>query len=532
MASVRPPSGVAVGSGPPVGPEAGGATAAAPPVPPRARAALLEDIVAAGLCPKVHAEFIPELMAIVRGLDEVARACQSEPDVVARAWVLLRGVRGLRGVEWTTRFLLDHLSELGAEMDSHFAQILLNGLRAHGDAAHPGNPNWAAHAEGLHRVFSGPHFVEALTTPEGQQAINDIVRGVRPLMCAVLAGTPELPARLESTEVLRIMRIVEGRVVLRARPSLARAAGYNAMDFARSFIAWAVISRRAAEAPMSQEVWLELQRRQGGSHRKRKVAQPCDVTACDYFDVGSAADVERYLLRLQSRAVPLLPLDSAAPITWPTLLVCLCETRQALRDPRIGSEGLEAVLREPREKYAPVAGACLRDFLSAGAAPRGCVMVAVVLAALQHIRSLIPRAGCLSSSSNGLPSVSANVLSTDSQGAALADTAAEGSPPALLEPLEFPADLPPVPVAAVPVDGSAEAEGATPVAEERSARGQLPAPFCSVSEAVAATLAEISSLEGALARARQRLLVLRDAERLQEQRRVVVLLGLDPRLLQ
>ena len=440
---------------------------------------LLERIAAAGLCPKVHIEFIPELMAIIRGLDEIARASDCEPDVVARAWVLLRGVRGLRGVQWMTGFLRDHWPELRRNLDRRFARTIKSDLNAHGAAEHPDHPNWAAHAEGLHRGLSGRFFVEALNTAQGRKGVNEVVRELRPLVSAVLASTSQIPARLEADTVLQIMRLVQGRIVLRAQPKLSRAAGYNAMDFARSFMSWAVLCRCAVEAPMSQEVWLELQQRQGGKRRKISTASG-DSTPNDFFHIASASDVEACLLRLRRCAVPLLPLEAPASIAWPTFFVCLCETRQTLQDSRIGLAGLEVVLREPRANYLHVAQDCLRDILAAGGVAQGCVMTQVVLAALQYIRSQPARTGGVSLSRDAVA-----VENTATQAAAIAPG-------------------------------------------ESQARTVQFMPFSSADAAVRATLAEMSSLQRALAHARQRLQMQQKAERLQERNRLAASLGVNP----
>ena len=186
------------------------------------------------------------------------------------------------------------------------------------------------------------------------------------------------------------------------------------------------------------------------------------------------------MLRLRRCAVPLLPLEAPATIAWPTFLVCLCETRQTLQDSRIGLAGLEVVLREPRANYLHVAQACLRDILAAGGVAQGCVMTQVVFAALQYIRSQPARIGGVS-------------LSRD----------------------------------AVAVDGAATQAAATALGAGQARKTAQFMPFSSAGAAVRATLAEMSSLQRALADARQRLQRLQEAERLQERNRVAASLGVN-----
>ena len=73
---------------------------------------LLESVASRGLCPKLHAEFVPELAAQFEALTQVAASAQAFPALVLRAWLLLRGVRGARGVRWLGPLLVDQLEDL------------------------------------------------------------------------------------------------------------------------------------------------------------------------------------------------------------------------------------------------------------------------------------------------------------------------------------------------------------------------------------------------------------------------------------
>ena len=84
---------------------------------------------------------------------------------------------------------------------------------------------------------------------------------------------------------------------------------------------------------------------------------------------------------------------------------------------------------------------------------------------------------------------------------------------------------------AVATDGAATQVAAT-AAEESQARTAQSMPFSSADAAVRATLAEISSLQSALADAKQRLQIQRKTERLQEQSRLAAFLGVDREELQ
>ena len=154
------------------------------------------------------------------------------------------------------------------------------------------------------------------------------------------------------------------------------------MDFARSLICWAVHSQRAKDVALTDNVWSELCRRQSRKPSSTTRRQSGVVDACEYFGVSSADDANTLLATLQCRASPTIPSEVYAPVTWPCMLVCLCETRQALTAASVGLDGIRRVLAAPPASYASAIADHLQKLLHDGAASNRCFMVSIVERAL------------------------------------------------------------------------------------------------------------------------------------------------------
>ena len=83
---------------------------------------------------------------------------------------------------------------------------------------------------------------------------------------------------------------MEDTVLLAVTPRKARAQDYNAMDFGRLVVTWAVTAGRAVEDPMGQAVLNAFLQRQGKG-RARSTKPPAVSPEAEQFGLSSATQV-------------------------------------------------------------------------------------------------------------------------------------------------------------------------------------------------------------------------------------------------
>lgn len=342
----------------------------------------MHRVAAAGFGGKLFAELVPEFMQLCASLDQIVLEHLGEPAVCARAWIILRGVRGKVGVEWAGRWMLAHRQDIGEGFTADSARRLLEDAIAHGATFHAGARGWAGHNEGRHRGLSGMFFLEALASSAGFEAMQRVTSKVLPLMSEVLRGRVDAPAPLASGVVLELMDAVEGEFLLSTQPRCRRAGPYNAMDFARGFYAWATQYGRVMDSDVSAAVWTAFQERQSGSGSGSVLV----AHACGYFGLRSGDDANRVLQSLRAVASPTVDIVGKGNISWPFLLVFACELRQTMNSSRVGLSGMEEVLRAPRARYANAVASLQLRLMEKSTAARGCHMVELFSAALAAVR--------------------------------------------------------------------------------------------------------------------------------------------------
>ena len=69
---------------------------------------LLMQVVSAGLGGKLFLEAVPELSTMMNSMDRLLEVGVHDPMFIARAWLLLRGIHGARGVRWLADWLEEH----------------------------------------------------------------------------------------------------------------------------------------------------------------------------------------------------------------------------------------------------------------------------------------------------------------------------------------------------------------------------------------------------------------------------------------
>ena len=190
-------------------------------------------------------------------------------------------------------------------------------------------------------------------------------------------------ADIDAEFPLLVADAVRGVLVLAVSPRLCRAGPYHAMDFARGLCTWPAHARRSGGAVVNARVWAVM-----------RCAQHCDSPSagpandpCVYFGVQDAARAQALLVRLRLVARELSGERVTEVLSWPGLLVFLCEMRQTLKHPAVGRAGVERVLAADRSQYISAALAQRRALWEKGATGRDCYMVCLFRAALSSLES-------------------------------------------------------------------------------------------------------------------------------------------------
>ena len=185
-----------------------------------------EQLASRQISPKLHAWQIPELRAFIDGIEDYLENAGIPEDFsqlakeCAMVVVLLRGVRGLAGIEELRRWLdaddtgaiqsctaAKNVIGLGKALVKHFKSV--------SQAHHQGKHTWMAHLEGRHGRRSGMWFLEALSTAKGANGfvktvdvIADVVKG------ALEAASFDRRLEMSDQDVHDVMTAAQDNLVL------------------------------------------------------------------------------------------------------------------------------------------------------------------------------------------------------------------------------------------------------------------------------------------------------------------------------
>ena len=303
---------------------------------------LLLRFAASGLASKLLFRQIAEVVAIFEGLEKIVAASEANPLVVSLAFVLLRGVRGLLGVPWAVDVILASLPSMTEAIPTSFCQEMWKRFQEDslGKAI-----SWASHIEGRHTWRSGRWFIEALATDEGRDGWLRAAGRLLPIVSRILEGSAGEPVILAPTVSVECMQAVENTVLLAVTPKKIRAQNYNAMDFGRLLLTWAIATGRGVEAPLDQSVLNAFMQRQA---KGRPCKSPAVSLKKEHFGFSSVTQVKPWLDALSA---VVRPLGTQEPpswlmepllLTWVCLLVFLCESRQVVNE--FTADELELIL--------------------------------------------------------------------------------------------------------------------------------------------------------------------------------------------
>ena len=143
------------------------------------RAITLEEIVGSKLCPKQTPAGIVEFVAIVESLS-TAMTLHWTSKKLTTLFVLLRGVRGERGVRESSKAIFEHRWDVdapeGIKAFGEHMVALYDDRVASGDEPR----SFLSHAEGLHSGLSGVHFLRALALDEQLALIDSLAEKLVP----------------------------------------------------------------------------------------------------------------------------------------------------------------------------------------------------------------------------------------------------------------------------------------------------------------------------------------------------------------
>ena len=230
-------------------------------------------LAAKGLSIKLFPHQVPELMAIMQGIQDVHAFAKDLPvqnciAALTRAAVILQGICGEAGVAWAREQILlnrsgckDILVEVPAGESKNaclhsearvFQRLGRELLQAHG-RVEAKSASWASHREKRHAKFSGAHFLKALQTPEGSRGAARLSKRLATLMRKCLKVNPRPWTDRNTRELLEcscgnLPLCVEDGVV-------SFAAWYNSVNAGFTWLIWAQLHGFTPHVPFGDETF-------------------------------------------------------------------------------------------------------------------------------------------------------------------------------------------------------------------------------------------------------------------------------------
>ena len=312
----------------------------------------------------------------------MAPACGNEAFFHAVCALILRGVRGTRGVPWVTAFLEANLGLLAFGFDALCSQ-LVDGYIA--ESLIFECPTEFGHNEAFHGGLSGGHFIKALAKKMARDGLYKSACAWGDIFLKVLSCHGH---ELTDDEIIYLSVSVKGTLVLACRPrGFLRASRYNQMDIARFGVLVLVEVYGAIAPPYSEKLHCHFASLQSKGQAKE---QKADMLS---FGVQSAEDMLLLVNELSQRATFLSPmvndelLLALCKATVATALVHLCEVRQLLQ--AFGAEVICRVLESPCKWRKPVMEALA--LLQVKGTARECHAVTVTRVAIRSMGIVVPR---------------------------------------------------------------------------------------------------------------------------------------------
>ena len=277
---------------------------------------VLTRILAAKLCPKAFLRNISEWHSMEK-LFEYAKLKNWTEDQKSGTFVVARGIRGREGVQ----VLLDHLKihdplwEDNSFVDA-FVEMFENRWKE--EVARTGKVSALSHQEQHHAGLSGMKFVNTLKSMDHRAALFKTETGLASRLSPFFRD-PDL----ESLDADHLMAfywmLVKVPMVMRLNkpdsnrtPAAVSDGSYNSMDFLRCFSNIATQVFNSHQIRFTPRLWEKMLQCQAHPASTRELLA--------FFEVDMAV----------ANGV----IASNPEMNWTTLLVCLCEVRQAMGNDR------------------------------------------------------------------------------------------------------------------------------------------------------------------------------------------------------
>ena len=317
---------------------------------------VLPRIVAAKLCPKAFLRNISEWHPMEM-IFEYAKLKNWTQDQKSGTFVVARGIRGREGVQ----VLLDHLKIHDPLWDDNsfvdaFVEMFENRWKE--EVARTGKMSALSHQEGHHAGLSGMKFVNTLKSMDHRAALFKPETGLASRSSPFFRDTD-----LESLDADHLMAfyrvLVKVPMVMRLNkpgsdrtPAAVSDGSYNSMDFLRCFSNIATQVFNSPQIRFTPRLWEKMLQCQAHPASTRELIA--------FFEVDMA---------VANRVIASNP-----EMNWTTLLVCLCEVRQAMGNDREAFiQLLEQV--ESRPHLASFVDAVTIEIVKEGASAKNCYCV-------------------------------------------------------------------------------------------------------------------------------------------------------------
>ncbi len=273
----------------------------------------LDDVLRSGLCPKASIYNVSEYKPLADALKKAQFSGWSSRRQMVLFW-MLRGVRGEEGVKLSAAAIFekgwDVLTAVGI---TAFALHMLDLYKRHVDETK--QKSFLSHAEGQHSGLSGANFLRTLLVEE---QVDRLLCGGGHVDQLVPYWEKAAARNATPADLLSCFFVFQGSkfMIYKAENSIVKQQtkciqnhSYNVMDFTRSFYnCWELVLGNSPLIPCDA-LWAK-------------------VPKCQSKPVETKVILEQFHLDTYDRVQGFL-VERTGLVNWTTLLVLLCETRQA-----------------------------------------------------------------------------------------------------------------------------------------------------------------------------------------------------------
>lgn len=228
-------------------------------------------------------------------------------------FLLSRCTRGSDGIPVMGDFIMKHYKIFEKNFHAFCIKLVTECHKVTRDK----KKSYMAHCEGLHRAYSGMNFIDTLTNMQCRQGLLDYAAKFGRIFDRLIVQRAQ--TYLRSDELVEMGQELRNHVVLAIQKKKFKYAGkYNCMDAMRCLSTIVENLIPCSSTPYDQDMhhWFIL--RQSQKYKQEK------ANMLKYFKIIGAKSINDFIDRLR-RGTAL-----GATITFATIFILLCETRQAI----------------------------------------------------------------------------------------------------------------------------------------------------------------------------------------------------------